>query len=250
MTNAAQSQTVGMIVAERPGLSRVFQRFGIDFCCGGNVTLEQACRDRNIPVDLVRNALDEANAQPEGAGSQDWRKAPLAELCEHIVDRHHDYLRTELPRLGAMVAKVASVHGGRNPSLVELRSVFAGFAGELVSHMQKEEQILFPFIARLERGVGGGPAGFCGDIRNPISVMEHEHQDAGDALERMRVVTDGFVPPDWACNTYRALLAGLEELEADMLVHVHKENHILFPRAVALQSGGASSASDTEGGAS
>jgi regulator of cell morphogenesis and NO signaling len=159
----------------------------------------------------------------------------LSELANHIEQTHHAYLKSELPRLLTLADKVASAHGSKDPRLDAAKETLLAFAHELWNHMMKEEQILFPFVRRLE--ATDLPVDFhCGTIRNPIRQMEHEHQDAGAALARLRQLTDNYTPPDWACNTYRALLDALAYLERDMHQHIHKEDNVLFPRAIAREA--------------
>lgn len=227
--------TVGELVADRPSRSRVFEKLGIDYCCGGRKSLQEACAAKGIDAATVLNVLLAAEMTASPTHETSWATAPLTDLCDHIEQTHHAYLRTELPRLATMVRKVAAVHGAdRDARLLELDGVFAGFVAELGSHMMKEEQVLFPMVRELD--ASDKPLQFhCGTLRNPIAVMEHEHDDAGAALARMRTLTDDYVPPAEACNTWRAMLDGLRELEADMHRHVHKENSILFPRAAAME---------------
>ena len=229
-----EQRTVGEIAAAYPAAVRVFQKHAIDFCCGGKLPLEEACRSRGLNTAAVLADLEAALA-PAGAKSTDWQTAPLGALIDHILETHHAYLRAELPRVDQMLAKVIDKHGANHPDMVPpLRPLFDGLAAELASHMMKEERILFPLIRSLEAGTLQGPA-HCGSIRNPISVMEYEHDSAGNALAQMRRITRDYqVPPD-ACNTFRALFHGLEELEADLHQHIHLENNILFPRAVDLE---------------
>jgi regulator of cell morphogenesis and NO signaling len=219
--------TVGELVAERPARSRVFEELGIDYCCGGKQSLAEACARKGLDPEEVGRLLD----APGGAVPEvDWREPPLAVLCDHIVQTHHLYLRQELPRLRGLLAKLARAHGERHPGLREAVAVFGAFADELSAHMEKEERVLFPLVARIESGEVP-PTPF---VLRPIAVMEAEHEDAGRALATLRHLTDGYTVPAGGCNTYRAAMAGLAELEADMHAHVHKENNILFPRAARL----------------
>lgn len=240
--------TVGQLVAERPARSRVFQQLGIDFCCGGKKPLEEACRAKGLdPHTVLQTLLAGEDQTPGEVALVDAARMSLTELCAHIESTHHAYLRIELPRLHQMLTRVAAVHGGRYPWMRQVLDVFAPFAEELASHMVKEEQVLFPMIRALEAGERG-VAGHCGDtIANPVRMMEHEHDDAGEALRLMHELTDGYTPPADACNTFRAALDGLRELEQDMHQHVHKENNILFPRALELESLPASQSGGTDG---
>lgn len=229
MTAMNTNVTVGALVAERPARARVFERLGIDYCCGGRKPLAEVCAQRGLDAKALLAELT-LDTEPADAGERDWSDAPLAVLCDHIEATHHAYLRFELPRLGAMTRKVATVHGEREPHLRELAGLFGAFHAELDAHMAKEEQVLFPIIRKLEEA-HSLPSFHCGSVANPIRMMEHEHDNAGDALARMRALTRDYTPPPEACNTYRAMLDGLQELEKDMHQHVHKENNILFPRA-------------------
>lgn len=221
-------RTVGELVAERPGRSRVFQSFAIDFCCQGGRTLREACERKGVPAEKVVAEL-EAEQQGPSPAAENPAELPLPELTDYIVRTHHDFLRRELPRLGAMSVRVAQVHGGHTPSLVEMAEVFQGLYEELADHITKEEQVLFPIVAALGRGE---PVRM--PLDGPIACMLHEHEDAGEALRRLRELSRGFQPPAEACNTYRALFAGLGDLEEDLHRHIHLENAVLFPRAQAL----------------
>jgi regulator of cell morphogenesis and NO signaling len=230
---APRAETVGELVARRPAAARVFERFGIDYCCGGKRTLEDAARRAGTDGAAVRAALAAADL-PTGDDGIDLTSLTLTGLCEYVVETHHAYLRAELPRIDRLLTKVNAAHAARHPELRGLGRVFGEFATELSRHMAKEEYVLFPAIRRLEQEQLV-PAGAFGTVANPIRMMEAEHDHAGDALGAMRSLTSGFTPPADACPTYRALLAALAELEADMHRHVHAENNILFPRAIRLE---------------
>lgn len=225
-----EDRTVGELVAERPGRSRVFQRHQIDFCCQGGLTVRQACDRKGLSLGAVAAELAaEAAAPAEGENPATFN--PVA-LVVHIVERHHGFLRQELPRLLAMAHRVAQVHGGHTPALVEVRDVLLALAEELHGHLRKEEEILFPAILSL-CGRGEAPApGLVLD--GPLAQMLAEHEEAGGHLARLRDLTGGYQPPAEACNTYRALFAGLADLEGDLHTHIHLENHALFPQARAL----------------
>jgi regulator of cell morphogenesis and NO signaling len=235
MTRLDTRTTVGQLVAERPARARVFERYGIDYCCGGKTPLDEACAGKSLDVEAVVRELDAPDEAP-AMDQTDWTRAPLGELIDHIVATHHAYLQQQLPRLAAMANKVVDVHGERHPELNEVRAVFEELAAELESHLGKEEQILFPMIKELEASATA-PCFHCGSVNNPIRVMEHEHDRAGDALARIRELTRDYSPPSDACNTYRTLLTELAALETDLHQHIHKENNILFPRAAAMEAG-------------
>jgi len=227
--------TVGQLVVERPARARVFEKLGIDYCCGGKKPLGQACAEKKLDVTAVVAALQKADSD-RAAAERDWGSSSLTELANHIESTHHAYLKSELPRLDFLTHKVAAVHGPHNPKLVQVREIFIGLKAEMDSHMQKEEQILFPLCRKLEQGGAGAAASHCGSVQNPIRVMIMEHDHAGNALEQMRALTDDYTPPAEACNTYRAMLDALAVLEHDMHQHVHKENNILFPKAVRVEA--------------
>jgi regulator of cell morphogenesis and NO signaling len=236
MSQQLEQRTVGQLVTEQPKRARVFEKFGIDYCCGGQQPLAEACRRKNLDLAHVLAALAEAD-QAADTAQIDWQAEPMGRLADHITQYYHGRLRQELPRLDFLTNKVAAVHGPNHPELRKLREVFVEFKQELELHMHAEEQVLFPQIKRLE--AGAAPAGSAGgEINTPIAHLVKEHDDAGVAMEVMRRLTGGYAAPADACNTYRAMLDGLAELETEMHRHVHAENSILFPRAMAAEAGG------------
>jgi regulator of cell morphogenesis and NO signaling len=226
--------SVGQWVAQYPGTSRVFEDLQIDYCCGGGRPLAEACRVQQLDPQQVMERLEEAIRGGDATPAEEWNSAPLAEICDHIEQTHHAYLKSELPRLQGLIDKVLNAHGAQHPELAEVQRAFAELQAELAPHMFKEERILFPAIRALEQTTTAPQFPF-GTVANPIRMMEHEHDNAGDALSRIRTATHQYEVPDDACNTYRALLDGLHTLEMDMHQHVHKENNILFPRAIELE---------------
>ena len=196
---------IGHIAAEHPAATRVFYRFGIDFCCGGGNSLEAVCNARGIDPGVVLDAVREELLEGPADGTN-WMDVDLNVLIDHILVTFHKPLREELPRLDAMMAKVSEVHREKDARLAALHLAFAALRAELDAHMMKEEQILFPMICQ---GQGESASG-------PVSVMEHEHDSAAAALRKMRELTDGFRPPDEACTTWRAMLHGLEGLEREV----------------------------------
>lgn len=226
--------TVGSFVRDNPNRARVFESLGIDYCCGGKVSLEQACRKRNLDVNTVLQQIEQSDQSGRSESLVDADAMTLTELADHIESTHHAYLKEELPRLDFMTEKVARVHGEHEPRLARTRQAFLALKAELEPHMMKEERILFPIIRELEQS--NGPLQFhCGSVANPIRQMEHEHDQAGNALAILSESTDCYTPPEWACNTYRAMLDSLARLETDMHQHVHKENNVLFPKAIQLE---------------
>lgn len=235
MNTTTMEKTVGELVSERPGRSRVFEDYGIDYCCGGKKSLAEACGKKGLVVEEVVRELEKVGPAAVQEDAVDYKTMALDELVNHIVSTHHAYLTQELPRLAGMSVRVAQVHGGSDARLNKLAHVVEGLSAELQSHMMKEEQVLFPIIRQLTHADTLPPMP-CGALANPIGAMEAEHDSAGGALESMRRLTEGYAPPEWACNTYRALLDGLRELELDLHQHIHKENNILFPRAMELEA--------------
>ncbi len=220
---------VGDIVAQNPATARIFERFEIDYCCQGATSLELACRVKNVPLGEVLEAL---NAEPVPPDAVDWNSRSLAELTGHIVARYHVPLRTEVPRIRGLFEKVLNAHGGRDQRLGRAAAVFSRIAADLIPHMDKEEGILFPWTRALENGQSFGPMPMA--VNQPIACMEREHEEVGECLTELRRLTDGFTPPDYACATWRALLGSLYEFEQEMHRHIHLENSILHPRAMAL----------------
>ncbi|MCL6439551.1 MAG: iron-sulfur cluster repair di-iron protein [Rubrobacteraceae bacterium] len=216
---------VGELVAEVPGRSRVFEEVGIDYCCGGDVSLADACEAAGVTVEEVVKRLEgEAGRTDE---EPDLASMGMGELVEHIVKIHHDYLRSELPRLERLIGKVEAAHGENHPELGELKEEFGRLRAELEEHTAEEEAAIFPAGVRLERGE---PAGVEGSLGGLLGKSVREHIATGRRLQKIRKLTDGYRIPEDACNSYRAMLDGLAELERDTHHHIFKENSLLFPR--------------------
>ena len=232
------AKTVREIALEQPTSIRVFERLGIDYCCGGRMPLTEACSARNLDVNEVAAAVAAAATSPEPAGV-DWTSASHRALINHIIATHHQYVMNELPRLGRFAEKLAAKHGESQPHLPALKIVFAQLSEELTHHLGKEEHVLFPYIAKLEESQASGdarPHHCFGSVTNPIAMMTREHDDAGAALAQIEQMTQNFTPPADACPTYVGFYAGLKEFQQDLHQHIHLENNILFPRAVELES--------------
>jgi regulator of cell morphogenesis and NO signaling len=224
-----ESTLIADIAADVPSSVRVFQRYSVDFCCGGKRPLAVACEEQGLSFSDIRREIELVAAAP-AAAQHDWNTASLHDLTDHIVTAYHQPLREEMPRLGAMAARVARVHGQKAPRLLDrIEAIVGELSADLSEHMRKEEIVLFPAIRSIENG---GTSAM--PLDRPIHVMELEHDRAGELLAELRVLTAGYVPPDWACATARALYQGLADLEASMHLHVHLENNVLFPRAIAL----------------
>ena len=233
------TKTVRELVVENPAATRIFEKLGIDYCCGGSQSLEQACDKANVSIDQVLDTLEMAEETARAAQQvRDWNREPLGELIAHIKNTHHKYTREEAVRLTALLQKVCSVHGKNHPELFEIQRAFMGLAQELTTHMMKEEMVLFPYIERMEEAVIQRepllPAPF-GTVQNPVSMMQHEHDSAGDALRVIRKASNDFTTPADACVSYQTLYNALFAFEADLHQHIHLENNILFPRAIAME---------------
>ena len=236
MTSIAK--TVREIALEQPHSIRVFERLGIDYCCGGRKPLAEACNERDIPVDEVLAALDAA-ANANEVAPVDWTKGPLGQLITHIVATHHAFVKRELPRLATLAEKVVSRHCDTQAHLPALQRALAQLDKELTQHLAKEENILFPFIAGLEAAQTSGstqPSSCFGTVANPIAMMTREHDAAGGLLAEMDRLSEHFTTPAGACPTYHAFYDGLKEFEQDLHQHIHLENNILFPRAIEMEA--------------
>ena len=234
---AAQS-TLRSIALEQPATIRVFERFHLDYCCGGNRPLGEVCEQQGIALDTMLASLSEA-ANTGRNIAPDFAQAPLAEIIQHIVQVHHGYVRNELPRLLPMAERAAGKHGPTRPELLQVHQQLTQLADELTFHLQKEERILFPYIESLERSRNNGedaPHACFASVESPIQAMIHEHEAAGALLDEMRKATQNFTPWNGACPTLVGLYDGLDAFERDLHRHVHLGNNLLFPRAVALEA--------------
>ncbi len=221
-TTLGVDDSVSQWVVELPARSRVFEKNGIDYCCGGKATLRQACAKRHVNPETVIADLLAAGHEPD---QKDWSAATLTELADHIESTHHAWLKRELPRTAMLVHRTYTVHGLHYPWLTELKTTYDRFAAEMDAHMFKEEHILFPRIRLIDAKRTDI------EVDQPVAIMEHEHDRAGADLEKLQSLSNNYTAPEDACNTFRAMLDALREIQADTHVHVHKENNILFPRA-------------------
>ncbi len=219
-----EQTTIADIATNLPASVPVFQRHGVDFCCGGKTPLGIACEEHGVPFEALVQEIDAATSAP-AAEPQDWTRAPLHQLIDHIVEHYHEPLRDELPRLETMASRIAQVHAGKGAHLPELEATIGELASDLLQHMQKEEMVLFPAIRAIE-------SGRLAPVATSIQAMEQEHDRAGELLETLRRITGSFAVPQWGCQTVRALYHGLETLESSLHVHIHLENNVLFPRAL------------------
>ena len=234
---AIATKTVREVALENPAATRIFEQLGIDYCCGGHKPLEEAVAAKNLSLDDVLARLDAAGSTVAKTG-KDWQSESLAELINHINSTHHVYVRSEVPRILALLEKVAGVHGERHPELNEVRERFYELSQELASHLMKEEQILFPYIASAEQAQSGAcasPHSCFGTVQNPIRMMMFEHDNAGGVLRELRQLTNDYTVPADGCITYKTVFEALQAFEADLHQHIHLENNILFPRAIAME---------------
>lgn len=237
--SANVEKTVRDLAVEVPGATRIFEKLGIDYCCGGGKSLQDACFGAGVSVEEVMEALESGRERYSGQGNEEWQLRSLTELIDHITQEHHAYTKSELERLDPLSAKVASVHGGNHPELLKVRELVLALQKDLIPHMLKEEQVLFSYIAQLEDASRNGqpaPTPFFGTVRNPIRMMIQEHDTAGDLLRDLRSQSRSYEVPSDGCISYRTLYQALQELERDLHQHIHLENNILFPRAVTLES--------------
>lgn len=233
------SNTIGELAINAPGAIRVFEQFGIDYCCGGGRSLEVACSKAGIAIDDVVRSIEEAERNLEERGREiDWRGQSMRSLVDHIVAVHHVYTREELVRIERLLDKVTSRHGANHPELNRLGLLFFRLKQELLPHMLKEEQILFPYLERLETAVQTArdvQPPFFATVLNPVRMMRNEHDIAGELLAQIREVTGNFTLPSDGCASFDALYQSLRELEGDLHQHIHLENNILFPKAIATE---------------
>ncbi|RJP25058.1 MAG: iron-sulfur cluster repair di-iron protein [Candidatus Abyssobacteria bacterium SURF_5] len=233
--------TVRDVVVNYPQTRAVFEKYRIDYCCGGAESLEEALRGKNVTFEKLSAELDAALKTPENGDrkARDWSTAAPTELADYIEQRHHGFMKAQLPRVRNLLAAVQRAHAERHGRMLnELRDIYDSLQWEIEQHLMKEEQILFPYIRRIEAFVHNGgqePVVHCGSIQNPIRQMEHEHENAGGALEKMRELTKEYSLPEDACATFRAVYEGLQAIEADLHEHIHLENNILFPKAIELE---------------
>lgn len=235
MNEELEKVTVGEIVATDFRTARVFERFGIDFCCGGRRSMVEACRAAAVDPDAVERALHELPAIGDD-DDQDPRRWPVNRLVDHILVTHHMYVRTSIPVIAGYLAKLVEVHGQRHPELGRINAAFGELSEVLLQHMRKEEFVLFPYLRELGKATDNRslPSPF-GTVENPIRMMEREHQEAGDQMRLLQELTDGYTAPADGCATYRACFAELAQFQRDLHRHVHLENNVLFPRAVDIE---------------
>lgn len=237
-TEPITNSTVAEIVANDYRTAEVFKKFGIDFCCGGKKTMAAVCAEKGIDARLLENelhSLPTTTASPQ----HNFKNWSLTFLADYIVNIHHTYVNNNLPLITEFADKVAKVHGHHNPETIEINELWKQVVADLTTHMKKEELVLFPYIRNLEKFIKGEIENLStphfGTIKNPVRMMEHEHEAAGQLLHRVQQLSAGYNLPEHACNTYRVLYAKLKEFENDLHTHIHLENNILFPKAVLME---------------
>ena len=230
------NKTVAEIVSINIKAADVFKKNGIDFCCGGNVSVQEICAKKGVDYSKLKEEI--TNITSQKTNSHDFNAWDLDFLSDYIVNTHHKYVLEANDLIIQYSDKVANVHGHHYKEVVEINSLFHELVLELTSHMQKEENILFPYIKELalakKNNAKVAAPGF-GTIKNPINMMEQEHDGAGDIVKKIAELSNNFTPPEEACNTFRALYAKLEEYQNDIFEHIHLENNILFPKAIELE---------------
>lgn len=232
-----KNRTVGEIVKLDFRAADVFSSYGIDFCCGGKISVGEACANSGSDIKKVINALEALQFQ-KGSAVHDFDSWNIGFLADYIINTHHAYVKKAIPQILPLAQKVADVHGEHHAEVIRINELFKDLAEELLAHMQKEEQILFPYIKNLvvDQSVGKCSDTSCfGTVAGPISVMEQEHENAGVILKELFRLSDGYTPPEDACNTFRVLFGKLKEFEDDLHRHIHLENNILFPKAIELE---------------
>jgi regulator of cell morphogenesis and NO signaling len=235
--NFSTETRVNEIALSNPGARRVLEDAGVDYCCGGGKSLHDACLHAGVTADEILKQLHQ-NSEWVGPGDREWTTASLSELTRHIRERHHQYVRDSIPRVRALLAKIREKHGPKHREIGEIEKFFADLAREMTAHMQKEEQILFPYIDALERSANGSGSlepPFFQTVRNPIHAMMQEHDSAGELVRQIRKASNEYKAPADACTSYQASYQELRQFEEDLHLHVHLENNILFPRAVEME---------------
>lgn len=235
--NSLETRTVRELAVEMPGATRVFEKMGIDYCCGGQRSLADACSLAGVTLAEVQKSLETGSTSHEGPETN-FHTATLEELTNHVVRTHHSFTRLEIARLNSLLEKVCSAHGENHPELFDINLLFRELGADLETHMSKEERVLFPYVIRMEAAANQGVPLFrppFGTVANPVRMMMLEHDRAGDLLKQIRVLSSDFTTPADGCLSYQTLYEALAGLEKDLHQHIHLENNILFPRAIEME---------------
>lgn len=236
-TLQANEETIGEMVTKDYRKAQVFKKFGIDFCCGGKKTVTEVCDKKGLDKALVLKELESLSGKVE-TGANDYLKWDIGFLADYIKNTHHQYIKENTSFITELAIKVAKVHGAEHPELIDVANTFSAVANDLLLHLAKEEKVLFPAIKEIAVAKLNGSklsVNEFGKISGPINLMESEHEQAGESLEGIRQLTNNFELPADACNSYTILFKKLEEYENDLHQHVHLENNILFPKAIAME---------------
>lgn len=234
----APTRTIGSIVAEDFRTAAVFSSHGLDFCCKGGRTIDEACRQKGLNSTALKAELLAAIERDTEAG-REYKSWPPSRLIEHIERVHHRYIESRTPTLLQFLDKLCRVHGHRHPDLFAIQREFQECGGAMAAHMKKEELVLFPFINQLEKAQLHGseaPTTHFGTVDNPIAMMEHDHDAEGERFRRIAELSGDYANPADGCATYAATMSLLKEFEQDLHLHIHLENNILFPKAKALEA--------------
>ncbi len=232
-----EQKTIGQYVADDFRTAAVFSKYGIDFCCKGNRTIEEACEKKGQDSETILNEINTV-LNTKNDNTIDFKSWPLDLLADYIEKTHHRYVQDKTQILLPFLDKLCKVHGAAHPELFEINELFKGCAGELAQHMKKEELILFPFVKKMVQATLSHEQimqPHFGTIENPIAMMMHEHDAEGERFRKIASLTHNYTPPADACNTYKVTFAMLQEFEEDLHKHIHLENNILFPKAVELE---------------
>jgi regulator of cell morphogenesis and NO signaling len=237
-SDTEKGETIGQIAAKDMRKAEVFKKYGIDFCCGGKKSLQEVCEEKRLNQSAIEAELNGNNAIASDAPVMNFHKWDADFLADYIYNQHHKYYYTEEPAITGLVNKVADHHGGTNNSLLALRSTYNVLIKELNTHFMKEEKVVFPFIKSLVQAKNTGDRSLLPQqmaLSEPIRIMESDHEAAGEILEQIRTLTDNYTPPANACNSYQFMFKKLKELDEDLHQHIHLENNILFPKALAIE---------------
>ena len=229
----SKESIVGEVVAKDYRTATVFKSYQIDFCCKGNRSISDVCEKNNLSADNLIDELNQATHLSNDSAN-DFQSWEMDSLADYIETKHHQYVENRIPELNAYLNKIAKVHGANHPELFEIEALFNASANELLLHMQKEEMILFPFIRKMVADRNAETSPF-GTVENPINMMKHEHDIEGDRFRQIAALSNDYAPPIDACTTYRVAFAMLNEFEEDLHKHIHLENNILFPKAIAAE---------------
>lgn len=232
-----EKKPVGSFVADDFRTAAIFSKYGIDFCCKGQMTIEEVCEKKKIDADKLLEELNTLLTSQDNAAT-DFKSWPLDLLAEYIEKKHHRYVEEKIPVLLLFLGKLCKVHGERHSELFQINELFKGCAEDLTQHMKKEELMLFPFIKKMVAAAKSDDvlaAASFGKIEDPIAMMMIEHQAEGNRFDKIVLLTNKYTPPDDACSTYKATYAMLAEFEQDLHMHIHLENNILFPKAMLLE---------------